>query len=161
MKLRTVIMAAVGFALLTCACGGGAHVPERALMVSSYEDLVGADVLLDDVRVGSLARWTEHESLGYRWSMRLVSFVLRREYRTPQGVVAFVDLAQLGEGTHRLVVRHPSIADLTATFEYPGDARKGKVWVYCKPPSQIVVVGKGRLSTGDAPAPAAPENPAR
>ena len=120
MKRTTVLIAIsllVAFPLIV-GCGSELEKPDKALIVTGSEELVGATVSLDGVVLGSLELLEKPPGIMIWVVSRITGN--RGPYENDHETAALIfDLEGTAPGAHLVVVEHPKYPPIEKSFDYP------------------------------------------
>ncbi len=136
---RTLIVPYLMIGLFVFGCGSDEQHPEKALIITGAEELVGATVFLDGVALGPLEVLERPAGLVI-WAVSLVTGN-KGPYKDDHKTVALVfDLEGTVSGAHLVVVDHPGFEAIEKPFNFPDDlvisetqSETGVVFLACTP----------------------------
>ena len=136
---KILIVPCLMFGLVVLGCGSEDEQPEKALIITGAEELIGATVFLDGVELGVLEVLDKPPGLVI-WAISLFTGD-RGPYKDDHNTVVLVsDLEGTSSGPHLVVVDHPSFRAIEKPFKYPDDLqmnesrpKSGVVFLACIP----------------------------
>lgn len=126
MNHKTVSLFSVSFfsVVVALGCGGGLEKPEKALIITGGEELVGANVIMDGVVLGNLEVVDRPPEI-LIWAVSKITGS-RGPYEDDHGVVALIhNLEGTVPGAHSVTVDHPDYQPINMPYIYPDDLVEG------------------------------------